>query len=85
MTIILDLNTDRLFAEPFRLDSAPVDSIRELLRFESVPMDTVMVISAQQRRHSAPNAVRSAYPNRARQNATALDDDLITWEDTEWQ
>lgn len=85
MTIILDLNTDRLYAEPVRLQPASTDSLRDLFRFESTPMDTVMVISDRQRRHPAPTAVRPNHPNRIRQNAADLDDDLITWEDAEWQ
>ena len=85
MTIILDLNTDRLYAEPLRLDSAPGDFLRELLEFESAPMDTVMVISARERRHPEPNTVRPNHPARAHQDEPVFDNDLITWEDAEWQ
>lgn len=72
MTIIIDLNLDQPRVET--------------LRFDSAPLDTLMVISAQQERRPAPHATPPAETRSQHATPTTYSgDEEITWEDAEWQ
>jgi len=70
VTIILDLNARPLRALP--------------VRFESAPVDTVMVITTFQDLHTDLTNPSSADPMPTAISESDNDQD-ITWEDAEWQ
>ncbi|HYH11825.1 MAG TPA: hypothetical protein VD789_05665 [Thermomicrobiales bacterium] len=72
MTIIIDLNLDL--------------PRTETLRFDSAPLDTVMVISARQDHRRTPKAAPQAQrPTQLTLVTAPAEDEEITWEDAEWQ